>query len=104
MSLYLAAAQYFCQQDGNDDDHIKYNCHHQISVNQQYTSSPDVVVDYSCGLRVVAPTSRATSAMSLSAGGHRGHLGEYDVGRLGHIGEDVFNLAQWSRSWSYWSR
>ena len=37
------------------------------SVNQQYII-PDVVVDYSCGLRVVVPTSRATSAMSLSAG------------------------------------
>ena len=37
------------------------------SVNQQYII-PDVVVDYSCGLRVVAPTSRATSAMSSSAG------------------------------------
>ena len=37
------------------------------SVNQQYII-PDVVVDYSCGLRVVVPTSRATSAMSSSAG------------------------------------
>ena len=47
-----------------------------------------MVVDYSCGLRVVAPTSLATSAMSLSAGGHRGHHGEDDGGHRGHIGED----------------
>ena len=71
MSLYMAAAQFFCQQDGNGDDHIKYHCYHHQIVLINKTSSPDVVVDYSCGPRVVAPTSPATSVMSLSAGGPR---------------------------------
>ena len=77
------------------------------NVDQQYTSSPDVVVDYSCGLRVVAPTSLATSAMSLSAGGHRGYHGEDNDGhrgRLGHISEDDNSHAHAQWSSSYWSR